>query len=143
MQVLLMVKDGPNAAVELPMFLIGRDPQCHLRLDAKGVSRVHCSIITRDNDVFLRDENSSYGTFVNKRRLRGELQLLDDDNIQLGSQLLHISITREADDTLEPASAASEPVNTQSTIASSVPLIDPDELEDEEEERLRDRFKNI
>lgn len=49
-----------------------------------GVSRSHCEIRVRDGELVLRDL-SSYGTFVNERRVSGEEQLKPADVIRIGS----------------------------------------------------------
>jgi hypothetical protein len=49
-----------------------------------GVSRLHCEVIVRDGELKLRDL-SSYGTFVNERRVAGETTLNRADVIRIGS----------------------------------------------------------
>ena len=49
-----------------------------------GVSRLHCEVILRDGELKLRDL-SSYGTFVNERRVAGETTLNRADVIRIGS----------------------------------------------------------
>ena len=67
---------------------IGReaDPQRRtvVLLGATGVSRLHCEVILRDGELKLRDL-SSYGTFVNERRVAGETTLSRADVIRVGS----------------------------------------------------------
>ena len=49
-----------------------------------GVSRLHCEVILRDGELKLRDL-SSYGTFVNEKRVAGETTLNRADVIRIGS----------------------------------------------------------
>lgn len=49
-----------------------------------GVSRSHCELVLRDGELRLRDL-SSYGTFVNERRVAGEESLRPADVIRIGS----------------------------------------------------------
>jgi hypothetical protein len=49
-----------------------------------GVSRVHCEVVLRDGELKLRDL-SSFGTFVNERRISGETTLKRADVIRVGS----------------------------------------------------------
>jgi hypothetical protein len=49
-----------------------------------GVSRLHCEVVLRDGELKLRDL-SSYGTFVNERRVAGETTLNRADVIRIGS----------------------------------------------------------
>lgn len=68
---------------------IGREPDAAGRrtvlLDGEsGVSRLHCEIALRDGELKLRD-SSSYGTFVNERKVAGEIVLKRGDVIRIGS----------------------------------------------------------
>jgi len=49
-----------------------------------GVSRVHCEVVLRDGELKLRDL-SSFGTFVNERKVVGETTLKRADVIRIGS----------------------------------------------------------
>lgn len=52
--------------------VIGRDPQrCNIVFprDTKGVSHVHCTLFCQNGMVVVRDENSSFGTKVDRVRL--------------------------------------------------------------------------
>ena len=49
-----------------------------------GVSRVHCEVVLRDGELKLRDL-SSFGTFVNERKVAGETTLNRADVIRIGS----------------------------------------------------------
>ena len=51
---------------------------------SSGVSRLHCEVIMRDGELKLRDL-SSYGTFVNEKRITGETTLNRADVIRIGS----------------------------------------------------------
>ena len=57
--------EGKAIPVTLSQFLIGRDPQCHLRPASAVISKRHCALLTRGEQVFLRDFDSTIGTFVN------------------------------------------------------------------------------
>ncbi len=50
--------------------IMGSDAQCNVCLkDAKGVSRMHCSIKFDGKSVVVKDENSTYGTFIDGVKL--------------------------------------------------------------------------
>ena len=51
---------------------------------SSGVSRLHCEVVLRDGDLRLRDL-SSFGTFVNERKVTGETVLNRADVIRVGS----------------------------------------------------------
>jgi hypothetical protein len=68
---------------------IGReaDPKRRTLLVAEGVSgisRLHCEIVMRDGELRLRDF-SSFGTFVNEKKIAGEVTLRRADVIRVGS----------------------------------------------------------
>ena len=84
----LIVKNGAQAgqvfAITSDRMTVGRAPNCDIVLLEKSVSRKH-AMLTREPDGFvLRDEGSSYGTFVNGKRIRAE-QLPDQAAIRFGS----------------------------------------------------------
>ena len=140
--------NGKLIAIGLKEVLIGRDEKCNIQLDSEEVSRVHCSLVVQDSEVLLRDQKSSNGTFVNKRRLRGELQMEDGDSIQVGPQLFTINIVREDEEFVvdEEAMVVGEDPQTESgstTVIGRVPVIDPSELEEGEQKRLHDRLKDL
>ena len=51
---------------------------------SSGVSRLHCEVVLRDGELRLRDL-SSFGTFVNERKVTGETVLNRADVIRVGS----------------------------------------------------------
>jgi hypothetical protein len=68
---------------------IGREPDPQRRTVTvgdghSGVSRLHCEVVLRDGELKLRDL-SSFGTFVNNRKIAGEATLERGDVIRVGS----------------------------------------------------------
>ena len=58
---------------------IGRSPECTLRLDESGISRVHARLQPTEDGMLLEDLGSSNGSYVNdKRVLRGEAKIGDE-----------------------------------------------------------------
>jgi diguanylate cyclase (GGDEF)-like protein len=66
---------------------IGRDEGCHLVLELDNVSRRHCSVLVRERAVFLRDDGSTNGTFLNNVEVSGERELRSGDLIKVGSAI--------------------------------------------------------
>lgn len=82
---ILVKKDGQRKAfaVNTGVVVIGRRPECDLRIPLMEVSRKHCRL-EHQGDVFtIRDMGSSNGTFVNGIRIE-ETQLKSGDNVQIG-----------------------------------------------------------
>jgi len=58
---------------------IGRAPECGLRLDEPGLSRVHARLLPTEDGVQLEDLGSTNGSYINDRRvLRGDVKLGDE-----------------------------------------------------------------
>ena len=93
-------RKGKIVPVASPQFIIGRHRECHLRAGSSAVSQHHCAIITRGAKIFVRDFDSTNGTFVNQKRIHGEQELAQDDLLEIGSLAFRIHIEAEAD---EPA----------------------------------------
>jgi pSer/pThr/pTyr-binding forkhead associated (FHA) protein len=64
--------------------VIGRDCDCHFRLDHPRVSPAHAGLASDGEIVAIADLGSSEGTFVNGRRIRRPLRLRIGDDIDIG-----------------------------------------------------------
>jgi sigma-B regulation protein RsbU (phosphoserine phosphatase) len=84
----LVIEDpaGPTARVldRFP-FMIGRLPDNALVIPEPDVSRQHAEIVQEGNNYILRDKNSTFGTFVNDRKIEGDHRLAHGDHIRFGS----------------------------------------------------------
>jgi len=98
MQVNLKVIAGPYKGrifsfTQHDSFLIGRSRDAHLYLpDDRYFSRNHCLLEINPPRAFLRDLNSTNGTFLNGRRVMQEY-LNDGDRIQCGETVLIVEVT--------------------------------------------------
>ena len=70
---------------------IGRKPENDLVLNDTTVSGLHCTILNEEDKVFIRDENSTNGTYVNGERIAEKTELHPSDKISLGKQEFNIS----------------------------------------------------
>ena len=66
---------------------IGRSPDCEIFLDDVTVSRRHAVLVQRDGGVFIEDQGSLNGTYVNKRRIESA-RLEEGDEVQIGKYRL-------------------------------------------------------
>jgi len=58
---------------------VGRAPECDLRLDEAGMSRMHARLLPTDDGLLLEDIGSTNGSFINgKRVLRGDVRVGDE-----------------------------------------------------------------
>jgi pSer/pThr/pTyr-binding forkhead associated (FHA) protein len=78
------VHEGKAIPINLPQFVIGRDPQCQLRPASAAISKRHCAIMVRGGQVFIRDFGSTNGTFVNSELVQGEVELRGGDKLKVG-----------------------------------------------------------
>ncbi|HUN29363.1 MAG TPA: FHA domain-containing protein [Alphaproteobacteria bacterium] len=67
---------------------IGRDRSCELSLADVEVSRKHARLESQGGVVFVRDLESSNGTFLNGRRLRSAIETREGDEIDVGTTRL-------------------------------------------------------
>lgn len=111
-------QEGKILEIKLPQFLIGRDPQCQLRPASPLISKRHCAIIQRDGKVFLRDFDSTNGTFVNDEPVKGERELKHDDQLKIGPIQLKVSLDLTAKTPAPPTKSAS---NTPAPPTKSLP----------------------
>jgi diguanylate cyclase (GGDEF)-like protein len=56
-------------------------------LEVDNVSRRHCSFLQKTDGVFLRDNGSTNGTYLNNVEVRGETPLRSGDLIKVGSAI--------------------------------------------------------
>ena len=67
---------------------VGRDRSCDLVLADSEVSRKHAAFETEGGIVFVRDLESSNGTFLNGHRLEGAIETREGDAIDVGATRL-------------------------------------------------------
>ena len=84
----LVIQSGQWAGryVRIPQrgLRIGRQHGNDLRLASRSVSRQHAVIWKQGTRVFIKDRNSSLGTFINSRKIRGAFALRNGDRIRIG-----------------------------------------------------------
>jgi pSer/pThr/pTyr-binding forkhead associated (FHA) protein len=76
--------EGKTIPVTLSQFLIGRDPQCQLRPASPVISKRHCAVLVKGGKAFVRDFDSTNGTFVNDQPVKGEVELHNGDRLKVG-----------------------------------------------------------
>jgi pSer/pThr/pTyr-binding forkhead associated (FHA) protein len=95
---------GQAIPVNLPQFIIGRDPQCNLRPASAVISKRHCAVLIKDGHVSVRDFDSTNGTFINDVPVKGEAPLKNEDILKIGP--LEFKVALEA----KPSVAKPTPV---------------------------------
>jgi len=67
-----------------PITTIGRAPTNDIVLQDSYVSGEHALLSSRDETWLVQDLNSTNGTYVNRKPVRGEVELTHGDVIQIG-----------------------------------------------------------
>jgi pilus assembly protein CpaF len=89
----LVVDNGSAAPVELKdgvTVAIGRADGCELVLSGRKVSRRHALVRVEEGRISVEDCGSSFGTFVNGRKVEGSVVLKLDDRLTIGEVELHL-----------------------------------------------------
>ncbi len=81
---LLPLDGGAPIEITKDLIVVGRKPECDLRLDHKSVSKMHCVIVKTDGLLLVRDLGSTNGTRVNGQRVR-RAALLPNDQLSIAS----------------------------------------------------------
>lgn len=127
MKVSLVVASGVHQGKVIPIpvaqFLIGRDPQCHLRPASQAISKRHCGLLIRDGKVYVQDFGSTNGTIVNGELLQsGQVEVQDGASVQLGPLEFRVRIERPApqpDGTPLPRADASTIAAVKAAVAAT------------------------
>ena len=105
MQASLHVLVGKQKGREIPLpdalFIIGRDPLCHLRPHSSLVSRRHCAVARWGGRVLVRDLKSANGTFLNQKKLTNQVEVQNGDVLDVGNLSFSFQIVRDADEPVQ------------------------------------------
>jgi pSer/pThr/pTyr-binding forkhead associated (FHA) protein len=93
---LVVLNQGKSESQRIPItlsqFIIGRDPQCNLRPASAVISKRHCALLVKDNNVSVRDFDSTNGTFINDVLVKGEAALKHNDVLKVGPLTFRVVI---------------------------------------------------
>jgi len=85
---LLIVQRGSGAGsrflLDADVTTIGRHPDSDIFLDDITVSRHHVKFIRRDGRIYVEDQGSLNGTYVNRTLVDGSAPLREGDEVQIG-----------------------------------------------------------
>jgi cellulose biosynthesis protein BcsQ len=72
--------------------------------DKKAISYFHCTLFIDNESIYLRDDNSRNGTFVNRRRIQPgtKVQVCDGDSIMLADTTFTLKIIAQISKPAEP-----------------------------------------
>ena len=89
-----LVWTGGRATLSDGEYVLGRDPDLELFLDAQDVSRHHARITIAGDSATIQDLDSKNGTFVSDRRVGPAARLVDGASIRVGSVRLTFRAVR-------------------------------------------------
>ncbi len=70
--------------------VIGRSPECDLRLDDNFLSSRHARVANDGGDLSIEDLGSTNGTYVNQELVKGRVHLERGDIVQVGGVLFEV-----------------------------------------------------
>lgn len=93
---LLLVQRGPSAGarflLDTDTVTVGRHPDSDIFLDDITVSRRHATFTRTADEHTVSDLGSLNGTYVNRDRIDGEVELSGGDEVQIGKyRLIYIT----------------------------------------------------
>lgn len=112
---------GPTVVLQRPIYLVGRHPECDLRLEGTKVSRRHCCFALAYDRLIVRDLGSRNGLRVNGREVV-ETQLFRGDEVAIGPLIFRVE--QEADAPTKASPSPAGPVADEAPEIDLVPLDD-------------------
>ncbi|HBE83372.1 MAG TPA: hypothetical protein DDW24_11395, partial [Blastocatellia bacterium] len=106
---------------------IGRADAADIVLDDSGLSRVNTTFFIDEGELWVADENSTNGTFVNGERVSGKPRLLrDGDSLTIGSSTT-IRVETDEGSRQSPQTSGPEPIAARPAVRQtpSVPSATP------------------
>src|SRR3954464_14768980 len=90
---------------------VGRHDDCQLRIKSSQVSRKHCELFEKKGLLLIKDLGSANGTYVNGKRVQGQLVLEPGDELTIGGIKLKVAKIGEAPPP-PPSKPATKPGDT-------------------------------
>jgi FHA domain-containing protein len=69
---------------------VGRAAGCQVTIDDTYASQLHARVFQRDGQVYVEDLGSTNGTYLNRRKVTGPMQLQRGDKLQIGNTVLEL-----------------------------------------------------
>lgn len=72
-------------------FTLGRAAGCQVTLDDTYASQIHARMFRRDDQYYLEDLGSTNGTWLNRAKVTGPMELQRGDQVQIGNTILEVA----------------------------------------------------
>ncbi len=69
---------------------VGRAAGCQVTIDDTYASQLHARVFLRDGQVYVEDLGSTNGTYLNRRKVTGPMQVQRGDKLQIGNTVLEL-----------------------------------------------------
>ena len=69
---------------------VGRAAGCQVTIDDTYASQLHARVFRRDGQTFVEDLGSTNGTYLNRRKVTGPMQIQRGDKLQIGNTVLEL-----------------------------------------------------
>lgn len=153
-EVTLVAVTADGSKRDIPMkrarLVIGRKPECDVRIPVPSVSREHCEVRVEGGKVVVKDLGSSNGTYVNRERVQ-ETELAPGHLIGVGPAVFVVRIDGNPariepelsfakGSAPEPAAATSAPAaRPQSPAKPGKPAPAKSIVDDDDDDDLKDK----
>ena len=83
---LLRPKTEELISIDTDSFTVGRSKDANWQIDDQRVSSVHATLLKRNNYIYIEDNNSTNGTYINNQLLKPHIskRLKDKDTVRFG-----------------------------------------------------------
>lgn len=117
----LIVVSSTNAAgkeipIRVPEFVIGRDPECHLRPASPMISKKHCAFVIEGEKVLFKDFGSTNGSFINEVKVEGQAFLKDGDVVKFGPLVFKAKMESTATMSVAPSAPTVVPAAERTVV---------------------------
>jgi len=87
-------KNGHRKEIEIKpgISIIGRRPDCDIRIPQSVVSRNHCRVVQKAEKTLIQDLGSTNGTFLNRERITDSVPVGAGDVISVGTVSFMVQI---------------------------------------------------
>jgi len=94
------VEDGTEIKVNKTVCTVGRDSDCDIVLSQGYPSRQHAQIFEQGGSLFIKDLNSTNGTFVNGQRAYNAMMIRSGDVIKFGAAAFYLNFENPGEETV-------------------------------------------
>ena len=109
-----------EVALDIPEVQIGKDTASHIVLSGWNVAKLHAQFVVHDEEVFVQDHGSLFGTWVDGNRVTRFGPMKGGEEIIIGGHTLVVSL----DVALRPASAGQQDAAEAAQLAETALAIE-------------------